>query len=115
MQLNFAVTAVALCGTLAGQLFYGMLGDRMGRKPSYVFSLAVMIMGAIGSSMSFSHSRAQVIGTLCWWRFWLGFGVGGCYPLTSVLMSEYSNKNARGKYISAVFGKGPWPSVPSSL
>ena len=101
------MTAVALCGTLAGQLFYGMLGDKLGRKPAYVFSLAVMILGAIGSSMSFSHSRAQVIGTLTWWRFWLGFGVGGCYPLTSVLMSEYSNKNSRGKYISAVFGKHP--------
>ena len=105
MQLGFAINGVALCGTLAGQLFYGMLGDKMGRKPAYTFSLAMLIMGAIGSSMSFGTSRSQVIGTLCWWRFWLGFGIGGCYPLTAVLMSEYSATKSRGRYVAAVFGE----------
>ena len=102
-QIGFAVNSMSLCGALAGQIFFGVLGDRFGRKPSYTASLAILILGAVGSSMSFGSTRSQVIGTLCWWRFWLGFGIGGCYPLTSVLMSEYSATKSRGKYISAVF------------
>jgi PHS family inorganic phosphate transporter-like MFS transporter len=37
-----------------------------------------------------------VIGTLCFMRFWLGVGVGGDYPLSATIMSEYSNKANRG-------------------
>lgn len=31
-NVNNAITGVALCGTLAGQLFFGWLGDKLGRK-----------------------------------------------------------------------------------
>jgi hypothetical protein len=31
--------------------------------------------------MSFGTNALAVVGTLCWWRFFLGFGVGGeCVP-----------------------------------
>ncbi|KAH0868956.1 hypothetical protein HID58_075978 [Brassica napus] len=74
-----AVNGVALCGTLAGQLFFGWLGDKLGRKKVYddpVFC--------------------------CFW-FWLGFGIGGDYPLSATIMSEYANKKTRGAFIAAVF------------
>ncbi|VAI10007.1 unnamed protein product [Triticum turgidum subsp. durum] len=44
-----------------------------------------------------------VMGTLCFFRFWLGFGVGGDYPLSATIMSEYANKKTRGTFIAAVF------------
>lgn len=31
-NVNNAIIGVALCGTLAGQLFFGWLGDKLGRK-----------------------------------------------------------------------------------
>ena len=40
---------------------------------------------------------------LCFFRFWLGFGVGGVYPLSATIMSQYANQRTRGKYIAAVF------------
>lgn len=36
-------------------------------------------------------------------RFWLGFGIGGDYPLSATIMSEYANKRTRGAFIAAVF------------
>ena len=53
--------------------------------------------------MSFGTNNLAVIGTLCWWRFFLGFGVGGDYPLSATIMSEYSSRLSRGAFISAVF------------
>jgi MFS transporter, PHS family, inorganic phosphate transporter len=41
--------------------------------------------------------------TLCFFRFWLGFGIGGDYPLSATIMSEYANKRTRGGFIAAVF------------
>ena len=40
-----------------------------------------MITGALCQSMSFGVNPNNVIGTLCFWRFLLGVGIGGNYPL----------------------------------
>ncbi|XP_043691039.1 probable inorganic phosphate transporter 1-3 [Telopea speciosissima] len=98
-----AVTGVALCGTLAGQLFFGWLGDKMGRKRIYGVTLILMVVCSIASGLSFGHTSKGVMVTLCFFRFWLGFGIGGDYPLSATIMSEYANKRTRGTFIAAVF------------
>nr|XP_023876983.1 probable inorganic phosphate transporter 1-3 [Quercus suber]POF23300.1 inorganic phosphate transporter 1-1 [Quercus suber] len=98
-----AVNGVALCGTLAGQLFFGWLGDKLGRKKVYGITLILMVVCSIGSGLSFGQKREGVIATLCFFRFWLGFGIGGDYPLSATIMSEYANKRTRGAFIAAVF------------
>ncbi|KAL8140016.1 hypothetical protein V2J09_006037 [Rumex salicifolius] len=103
INVTAAVSGVALCGTLAGQLFFGWLGDKMGRKAVYGMTLVLMVVASIASGLSFGHEAKGVMVTLCFFRFWLGFGVGGDYPLSATIMSEYSNKKTRGAFISAVF------------
>ena len=98
-----AVNGVALCGTLAGQLFFGWLGDKMGRKSVYGITLIMMVFASIASGLSFGSTPKGVITTLCFFRFWLGFGIGGDYPLSATIMSEYANKKTRGAFIAAVF------------
>ncbi|XP_047044271.1 putative inorganic phosphate transporter 1-13 [Lolium rigidum] len=98
-----AVSAVALCGTLLGQLFFGWLGDRMGRKRIYGVTLKLMVVCSLASGLSFHYKPKCIIATLCFFRFWLGFGVGGDYPLSATIMSEYANKRTRGAFIAAVF------------
>jgi PHS family inorganic phosphate transporter-like MFS transporter len=44
-----------------------------------------------------------VAGTLCFWRFLLGLGIGGDYPLSATIMSEYSSTSNRGAYVGSVF------------
>ncbi|KAG2701058.1 hypothetical protein I3760_06G025900 [Carya illinoinensis] len=98
-----AVNGVAFCGTLVGQLFFGWLGDRLGRKRVYGITLLLMVGSSIGSGLSFGSSPKAVMATLCFFRFWLGFGIGGDYPLSATIMAEYSNKRTRGAFIAAVF------------
>ncbi|CDY32949.1 BnaA09g16440D [Brassica napus] len=98
-----AVNGVALCGTLAGQLFFGWLGDKLGRKKVYGITLIMMILCSVASGLSFGHQAKGVMTTLCFFRFWLGFGIGGDYPLSATIMSEYANKKTRGAFIAAVF------------
>uniref|UniRef100_M4EFC9 Major facilitator superfamily (MFS) profile domain-containing protein n=1 Tax=Brassica campestris TaxID=3711 RepID=M4EFC9_BRACM len=98
-----AVNGVALCGTLAGQLFFGWLGDKLGRKKVYGITLIMMIVCSVASGLSFGNKAKGVMTTLCFFRFWLGFGIGGDYPLSATIMSEYANKKTRGAFIAAVF------------
>ncbi|XP_024980971.1 inorganic phosphate transporter 1-4-like [Cynara cardunculus var. scolymus] len=98
-----AVNGVAFCGTLTGQLFFGWLGDKLGRKKVYGMTLLIMVICSIASGLSFSDDPKAVMITLCFFRFWLGFGIGGDYPLSATIMSEYANKKTRGAFIGAVF------------
>ncbi|KAM7521706.1 hypothetical protein LguiA_011608 [Lonicera macranthoides] len=102
-NVSAAVNGVAFCGTLAGQLFFGWLGDKMGRKRVYGMTLMLMCICSIASGLSFGHDAKAVMATLCFFRFWLGFGIGGDYPLSATIMSEYANKKTRGAFIAAVF------------
>ncbi|WJZ90661.1 hypothetical protein VitviT2T_009791 [Vitis vinifera] len=102
-NVSAAVNGVALFGTLAGQLFFGWLGDKMGRKRVYGMTLMLMVICSVASGLSFGSSPKAVMSTLCFFRFWLGFGIGGDYPLSATIMSEYANKKTRGAFIAAVF------------
>uniref|UniRef100_A0A453MDE6 Major facilitator superfamily (MFS) profile domain-containing protein n=1 Tax=Aegilops tauschii subsp. strangulata TaxID=200361 RepID=A0A453MDE6_AEGTS len=73
-----------------------LLGDKMGRKSVYGMTLILMVICSIGSGLSFAHTPKSVMATLCFFRFWLGFGIGGDYPLSATIMSEYANKKTRG-------------------
>src|ERR1022692_3794331 len=57
-----------------------------------------MIAGALGSALSPSY-WVQI-----GFRFVLGFGVGGDYPVSAVMVSEYANRMDRGKLDGMVFG-----------
>ncbi|KAK4771204.1 hypothetical protein SAY87_031736 [Trapa incisa] len=102
-NVSAAVNGVAFCGTLSGQLFFGWLGDKLGRKKVYGMTLMLMVLCSVGSGLSFGQHPKSVMATLCFFRFWLGFGIGGDYPLSATIMSEYANKKTRGAFIAAVF------------
>eukprot|EP00877_Chromochloris_zofingiensis_P008276 jgi/Chrzof1/3701/Cz13g05200.t1 len=44
-----------------------------------------------------------IIGVFCMWRFLLGLGIGGDYPLSAVITSEYTPQRIRGAILAAVF------------
>ncbi|XP_050216241.1 low affinity inorganic phosphate transporter 1-like [Mercurialis annua] len=102
-NVSSAVNGVAFVGTLAGQLLFGWLGDKMGRKKVYGMTLMLMVVCSIASGLSFGNTPTSVMSTLCFFRFWLGVGIGGDYPLSATIMSEYANKKTRGAFIAAVF------------
>ncbi|CAA7045462.1 unnamed protein product [Microthlaspi erraticum] len=101
--ITSAVSGVAFAGTFLGQIFFGCLGDKLGRKRVYGLTLVIMVLCSICSGLSFGKDPKTVMITLCFFRFWLGFGIGGDYPLSATIMSEYANKRTRGAFIAAVF------------
>jgi len=102
-NVSASVSGVALCGTLAGQVFFGWLGDKAGRKSVYGITLIMMIVCSVASALSFGSTAKGTLTTLCFFRFWLVFGIGGDYPLSATIMAEYANKKTRGAFIAAVF------------
>ncbi|KAG7647039.1 putative inorganic phosphate transporter 1-8 [Arabidopsis thaliana] len=96
--------AIALLGTATGQLVFGYLGDRVGRRRVYGLCLIIMILSSFGCGFSVCTTRRScVMVSLGFFRFFLGLGIGGDYPLSATIMSEFANKRTRGAFIAAVF------------
>jgi MFS family permease len=91
------LNAVMLGAAFLGATVFGRLADVIGRTRAYWISAAIMVLAAIGSALS------PNLATLVVFRFLLGFGVGGDYPVSAVLMSEYSHHSTRGRMIGLVF------------
>ncbi|URD92771.1 Sugar transporter [Musa troglodytarum] len=109
-----AIVAIALAGTVIGQLVFGVLGDRVGRRRVYGFSLLLMIASSFGCGFSICRTRNCVLTSLCFFRFMLGIGIGGDYPLSATIMSEFANKRTRGSFIAAVFSMQGFGILASS-
>lgn len=91
------VGSTSLIAAACGSLIFGRIADHIGRKTVYSFTLIVLAAGAIASAL------APNIIFLLIFRFVLGLGIGGDYPLSATLMSEYANRKDRGKLITMVF------------
>jgi len=91
------IGSISLIATFFGAFIFGNLADRLGRKSVYGIEAILMVLGALMSAFSFN------VGFLLLSRFILGLGVGGDYPLSAVIMSEYANTNTRGRMVTLVF------------
>jgi len=92
------LNSTMLFAAFLGALVFGRFADVAGRKRVYWLVAAIMVVAAVGSALSPSYW------VLIAFRFLLGFGVGGDYPVSAVLMSEYANRKDRGKLVGMVFG-----------
>lgn len=97
------MVGMSLLGTVIGQLVFGRLGDLIGRRRVYGLSLMLMVLSSIGCGFSICTKRGCVLFSLGFFRFLLGLGIGGDYPLSATIMSEFANKRTRGSFIAAVF------------
>ncbi|EQD73613.1 high affinity inorganic phosphate transporter, partial [mine drainage metagenome] len=97
------LAASALIGAVLGPLVFGFLADRWGRRKIYAITLSVMAIGAVGSAFSVPAFGLSTIAVLTIWRFVLGIGIGGEYPLSATIMSENSNVRSRGRLVASVF------------
>ncbi|KAI9398791.1 hypothetical protein POPTR_002G005500v4 [Populus trichocarpa] len=105
----------ALLGTVIGQLVFGRLGDRMGRRHVYGISLILMVFSSIGCGFSFCRTKTCVLVSLGIFRFFLGLGIGGDYPLSATIMSEFANKKTRGAFVAALFSMQGLGILASSM
>jgi PHS family inorganic phosphate transporter-like MFS transporter len=91
------VGATALVSAAIGSLVFGRIADVFGRK--YIYGFEVLVLGAGAIASAFSPN--------IWWlvafRFILGLGIGGDYPVSATIASEFAGKKTRGLMISSVF------------
>ncbi|KAL4959509.1 phosphate transporter [Aspergillus stella-maris] len=117
---SFRLTCIniaTLAGTLLGQVLFGYLADRNGRKKMYGVELALLIASTLGVAMSSTgeHGSMSVFAWLVWWRFLVGVGVGADYPLSAVITSEFAPTRHRARMIASVFFMQPLGQIAGNL
>jgi PHS family inorganic phosphate transporter-like MFS transporter len=91
------INSMTLLGAFLGACLLGRLADVVGRKRIALFDASMMLVFALASAVA--PSFVFLVG----FRFLLGLGVGGDYPVSAVLMSEYANRKDRGRLVGLVF------------
>ncbi|CAF3331504.1 unnamed protein product [Rotaria socialis] len=103
------VKGITNVGNLIGQLVFGFLGDSKGRKSIYGIELLIIIVVTIGSAMAGSAATGVgTLGFLGFWRFLLGIGIGGDYPMSATVSSEWSSAGRRGQMLAITFSMQGW-------
>lgn len=83
-----AIKVATSGGTVIGQLGFGALADIVGRKRMYGVELMFIIIATLAQSLAASSSAVSITGILIFWRVLMGVGIGGDYPLSSIITSE---------------------------
>jgi len=98
-----AIKVATSAGTVVGQLGFGFLADVVGRKRMYGLELILIIVATLAQALSASSPAIDIVGVIIFWRVLMGIGIGGDYPLSSVITSEFATTKWRGAMMGAVF------------
>ncbi|KAF8072062.1 inorganic phosphate transporter, partial [Lyophyllum atratum] len=112
---DLGVKVATPVGTLVGQLLFGWLADVVGRKRMYGIELMIIIIATFGQALSGGGHAVGIIGVLVVWRFLMGVGIGGDYPLSAVISSEFASTRIRGRMMTAVFASQGWGNFTAAL
>jgi MFS transporter, PHS family, inorganic phosphate transporter len=85
-----SVSVLTLNGLVVGQLLFGFLADKYGRRTFLGAFLILVIFSAIGVAQT-SDGHDQSMSFLSWilfWRFVTGVGIGAAFPLSAVITAE---------------------------
>jgi MFS transporter, AAHS family, 4-hydroxybenzoate transporter len=96
-------------GVMAGALVAGPIGDRIGRKPLLLISLALFGLASLASA--FSPSLGFLAGT----RFFTGAGIAGGFAGTVALTGDYTPQRLRAMMIMLTFTGAPLGSFVGGL
>ena len=119
MAFNNATTA----GCMVGMIAFGIFADIFGRRKIYGWEVVVLMAGTIGVVMSStgyvpldqsdganpgaidyaSFGSMNIQSWLVFWRFLSGIGIGGEYPLSGAIASEFAPTLKRPRMLAMVF------------
>ncbi len=103
---------VFLAGGTVGGVFFGWLGDRLGRRPTLVLTI---LMYSVFSGLTYFADTLWEVGGL---RFLVAMGVGGEWAVAAALVAEIFPKTARA-HASGIFHStsiiGTWLAALAGL
>jgi MFS family permease len=91
------LNSATLAASAVGALVFGRVADILGRKRIYGYEVLILAIAAIASAFAPNYTFLLVS------RIILGIGIGGDYPVSATIMSEYSGKRSRGRMVGLVF------------
>ncbi len=91
------LNSATLLASAVGAIVFGRIADILGRKRIYGYEVLILAIGAIASAFAPNYAFLLVC------RVILGIGIGGDYPVSATIMSEYSGKQSRGRMVGLVF------------
>ena len=91
------LNSATLLASAVGAIVFGRVADILGRKKIYGYEVLILALGAIASAFAPNYTFLLVC------RIVLGVGIGGDYPVSATIMSEYSSKSTRGRMVGLVF------------
>ncbi|EXJ92745.1 MFS transporter, PHS family, inorganic phosphate transporter [Capronia epimyces CBS 606.96] len=98
-----AIKVATSGGTVIGQVAFGYLADVVGRKRMYGLELILIIFATLAQALSSDSRAISVVGLIIFWRVIMGVGIGGDYPLSSIITSEFATTKWRGAMMGSVF------------
>ena len=84
-----------ILGVVAGQVFFGILSDSIGRSKSFKLSAILLVIGSATSVLAGLLTVSVIFSTsvqLSCTRFVLGFGAGGMFPIVATISRESSQR-----------------------
>jgi len=87
---------VYMIAVAAGQLFYGTLSDRIGRRPILLFGASLLGVGALCAAFS------QTIESLTLFRIIQGLGAAACMAMGRAIINDCFSRSDAARYMSTV-------------
>jgi len=87
------IGSMGLVGMALGAMLAGSIADKIGRKKVFAATLVIYSLGTGACGLSWNFE------SLLFFRFIVGFGLGGQLPVAVTLMSEYAPTKDRGRMI----------------
>ncbi|KAF2266168.1 MFS general substrate transporter, partial [Lojkania enalia] len=69
----------------------------------YGLELIVIIAATLAQALSAHSPACSIVGVIVFWRVLMGIGIGGDYPLSSIITSEFATTRWRGAMMGSVF------------
>ena len=76
---QLGMNTATLLGSMIGQIVFGFLADRYGRRKMYGLELIVTMTASLGLATASTglNNSMSLIGLLVFWRLIMGIGIGG--------------------------------------
>ncbi len=102
-------TSLMLIGWATGGIIFGILGDKIGRARTMVFT--ILIYSIFTGLSGFAHNIWDFI----LYRFLCGLGVGGQFSVGVALVAEYMPDRVRPKALGFLQALANWGNVTAAL
>ncbi len=95
-HLNFGqigpLIGAGYAGQLIGSIFFGWLGERIGRVPCFLYTLVLYTVMSLVCAFAWNYQ------SLLWMRAIQGIGLGGEVPILAAYIGELAKASHRGRY-----------------